>query len=471
MSRFPSTIGWAALAAFLFLARPVAAATIYWDGTGTDWNSVGSWSTSSNNFNPDPAAVPGSADVASFSGNVLYYYAVTVDLNGPQSVSELLFDKGNTANAATTLFEGGNGDQTLAIGTGGIVMNSGNGETGPVTIGSLAPNQAVDVALNGNQTWLNNSFSPLTIVNGVSNSSADSPATLTLSNTGQASGGIFLQGVVSDGEVAGTTALVVSMSSNNNFTSTTTLAGANTFSGGTTLHGGNTLLEAAENPGVSGPLGTGAITFSGGILKFSSVNTYDYSSRFDPSSQPIKIDTNGQNVTFASPLMGSTDGSLTLNDTNGGSGTLTLSAANAYTGGTTITSGTLALGVDNALSTGGAVTVGGGTLALGAFNDTVGTVTISSGGITGTTGVLRGAAVNVTNTSGAVAITAVLGGDGALTKTGAGTLVLSARTPSAAARASTPASCKRTPWKPRERVARSAPARSPSAAARSNTAA
>jgi fibronectin-binding autotransporter adhesin len=52
-------------------------------------------------------------------------------------------------------------------------------------------------------------------------------------------------------------------------------------------------------------------------------------------------------------------------------------------------------------------------------------VTLSSGSITGTTGELTGANYNVTNTVGTTTISAILAGNGQLTKTGAGTLTLS----------------------------------------------
>ena len=70
-----------------------------------------------------------------------------------------------------------------------------------------------------------------------------------------------------------------------------------------------------------------------------------------------------------------------------GSGTVTLSASNTFTGGTTITAGTLALGSSNALPDTGAVTVNGGTLALGTWSDAIGTLA-GSGTVTTTTGLL-----------------------------------------------------------------------------------
>ena len=66
-----------------------------------------------------------------------------------------------------------------------------------------------------------------------------------------------------------------------------------------------------------------------------------------------------QNFTISEVLTGT--GGLTKPDTN----TVTLSGANTYTGGTTVNSGTLALGGSNVLADAGAVTVNGGTSILG----------------------------------------------------------------------------------------------------------
>ncbi|NDD15218.1 MAG: hypothetical protein EB072_21940, partial [Betaproteobacteria bacterium] len=105
-----------------------------------------------------------------------------------------------------------------------------------------------------------------------------------------------------------------------------TLTGNNSYSGGTTLKGGSLKLGSANAIGTAGD-----ITFSGGTLQYSASNQTDYSARFsNASSQLYRIDTNSQNVTFASALT-SSGGSLTKS----GSGTLTLSGNNSYSGGTT----------------------------------------------------------------------------------------------------------------------------------------
>ena len=128
------------------------------------------------------------------------------------------------------------------------------------------------------------------------------------------------------------------------------------------------------------------------------------------------------NITVADPIA---TGTGTLIKT--GAGTLTLSGVNSYTGKTTISDGTLAYGANNTLAT-GAVTVNGDTavLAIGTWSESVGAVTLTNGSITGSTGVLTGTSYTVNNPTGTTTtISAILGGTGGLTKSNAGTLILS----------------------------------------------
>jgi len=103
--------------------------------------------------------------------------------------------------------------------------------------------------------------------------------------------------------------------------------------------------------------------------------------------------------------------------------TVTLAAANTYTGATTVSFGTLLLGADNAIPSGSSVTVqGGGTLDISAYSTSAGTVTLMGGTITGTTGVLTGSDYDVRQGT----ISAKLGGSAGLTKWKGDTVVLSA---------------------------------------------
>lgn len=110
---------------------------------------------------------------------------------------------------------------------------------------------------------------------------------------------------------------------------TLTLTGNNTFGGGIIMSEGTIALESAE------AIGTGTHLINGGTLRFSAANTTDYSSRIGSmNGQVLGIDTNGQNVTFASRLA-SPNG--TLNKL--GAGTLTLSGADDNSSLTAVVNG------------------------------------------------------------------------------------------------------------------------------------
>ena len=113
---------------------------------------------------------------------------------------------------------------------------------------------------------------------------------------------------------------------------TLTLSGSNSYTGVTAINAGTLSLASA-----SALAGGGAVTFGGGTLQFSGSNTNDYSGRIVNSGSAITLDTNGQNVAFASGLAASNTSGLTVL----GNGTLTLSGSSAYTGATTVSSGTL----------------------------------------------------------------------------------------------------------------------------------
>ena len=120
---------------------------------------------------------------------------------------------------------------------------------------------------------------------------------------------------------------------------TLALTGSNDVSGGISLQGGSLRLGSSGAIGSADPT-AGPIGFNGGTLQFTAANTVDVSARFstDPA-QAFHIDTNGQAVTFASVISGDSATLVKL-----GSGTLTLSADNAYDGTTTISAGTLRIG-------------------------------------------------------------------------------------------------------------------------------
>ena len=149
---------------------------------------------------------------------------------------------------------------------------------------------------------------------------------------------------------------------------TLTLSGANTYTGGTTFAGG------VLNVGSAGALGsTGTLSFTGGTLQYSAANQTDYSARLSQAAnQTYNIDTNGQNVTFATALT-SSGGSLTKQ----GLGTLALGGANSLN--TSINGGTLAIGAGASI-VGNMSVGGGGALVVSAGGSTVGQIEVNVGG-------------------------------------------------------------------------------------------
>ncbi|GEP44951.1 autotransporter-associated beta strand repeat-containing protein [Brevifollis gellanilyticus] len=153
------------------------------------------------------------------------------------------------------------------------------------------------------------------------------------------------------------------------------MEGANTYTGGTAINGGTLQVNSA------GAIGsTGTVSFGGGTLQYTTNNTTDYSNRFSTAaSQAVSIDTNSQAVTFATALT-STGGSLTKS----GAGTLTTTAANTYSGATTVNGGVLQVGTTAtagtaALSGAGAVTVNAGATLTGT-GSVAGAVTVQGAG-------------------------------------------------------------------------------------------
>jgi len=143
---------------------------------------------------------------------------------------------------------------------------------------------------------------------------------------------------------------------------TLALTGSNSYTGPTSINAGVLSLGSASAIGSSG-----TISFGGGVLQFTGSNSTDYSSRFSTgANQAYALDTNGQNVTVGNALT-SSGGSLRKL----GSGTLTLTAANTYTGTTSINAGTLQIGngsTAGSLASSSAITGSSGSLLV--FNRT-----------------------------------------------------------------------------------------------------
>jgi len=193
-------------------------------------------------------------------------------------------------------------------------------------------------------------------------------------------------------------------------------------SGTINLNGG-TLATARDIVRGTGVVTDGVLNFNGGTLK--AATGYVANLGFLSGAMTVNIqaggatiDSNGFNISIAPGLLdGGGGGGLTKI----GTGTLTLSGANTYTGTTTVSVGTLKTGIPGTLGATSALlsVAGTGTLDLGQTAQTTGAATVSGGTIQN--GTLT--ASSVAATSGV--ISAALAGSGGLTKTSAGTLTVS----------------------------------------------
>ncbi|MBA4138342.1 MAG: hypothetical protein C0518_13605 [Opitutus sp.] len=296
----------------------------------------------------------------SLQGNITNNSAVAFDqtLNG--SFSGVVSGSGSlTKDGAGTLTLGAAQTYTGAttINAGQLTLGAANAlnDTTAVTVAGGA---ALQLAA-GNET-----------VGSIAGSGTIALGTATLTSGGTNASTLF------EGTISGTGGLVKSG------TGELTLTGANTYSGGTTVN--------------AGTLRGSATSLQGNI-----------------ANQSALIFDQGANGTYGGVISGT--GAFTKL----GSGTLTLGAANTYTGATNITAGTLALGAANALSDTTAVSIGTGAgLQLASGNETVGSIagggSIDLGAHTLTSG----------GTNASTAFSGVIGGTGGIVKAGSGTLAL-----------------------------------------------
>ena len=214
-----------------------------------------------------------------------------------------------------------------------------------------------------------------------------------------------------------------------NFTSTDTATFQNVTGQGAqlvTLDGAspslNSLTFNAPATGYTLAQGSGGTLFLNGGAGLATVSDLAGTHTI---SAPVSLTTNanvnvvtGQVLKFTGGISGA--GGLVIL----GAGTTVLSQSNVYTGGTTLSSGTLDVtGAGTLGAATGPLTVAGGTLDLGTTSQTVGGVAIT-GASTIQNGTVAGSAYAISAASGTATVSAVLAGAAALTKTGSSVLEL-----------------------------------------------
>ncbi|MFN3409889.1 MAG: beta strand repeat-containing protein, partial [Limisphaerales bacterium] len=172
-------------------------------------------------------------------------------------------------------------------------------------------------------------------------------------------------------------------------TGTLTLQNNNTYSGGTVLNGGVLVINDNANLGAS----SGAVTFNGGTLRFATGSSPTLGSRTVTfAAGGATIDDNGQSTTFTAPIGNNGPGSFTKL----GSGNLTLTGTNRYSGPTFINAGTLTLGNNTYITNSSAIVVAAGAI-LDASTPSL-TLGAAAAQVLAGTGTINGAVIAPTGT-------------------------------------------------------------------------
>jgi fibronectin-binding autotransporter adhesin len=270
---------------------------------------------------------------------------------------------GGNANWGT----GGNWDGSIPPGFGGdTVTFTGGVNTSPnleanYSVAGITFDGAASSFTNGSTTG-----KALTLAGPVNNYSSNPQVfTLAVTNSGSPVIADFGAGITFAGPISGGGVQVSS--------GTVTLAGTNSYAANTLIDGGAT-LKAGSTGALPNGSGKGDVSVSGTLDlngTNAAVNGLSSSGTVDNTSADPAILTIGNadaSSTFAGVVQNSS-GSLALVKT--GTGTLTLSGANTYSGGLTLSNGTLVVVNNNAFGS-GTVTLAGGT------NQNQGNITVTN---------------------------------------------------------------------------------------------
>jgi autotransporter-associated beta strand protein len=351
------------------------------DGTTGDYGYMGA------------AAASGAIDV--YQNNTSGYLGLnTVLYQSTTTMSYVQGGVGTVVMAPITAGTDWTGAGAVYLNGGNLVIpsgyNLGDGNTGGVILngGTLvgATVSAADVVTGGATVTADSTAArAFTLLSNGGGLAAVSGGTLTIDGriTSAAGTGPLVIGIpasAANGNVAGLLPGTGSGTANTTpvyATGTVALTYANgtngnTQYGGTIILGGATLNINSQYD--LGGADQGPTTFNNGTLQYATtLATGAAGTALDISAQPVifagnaTIDTNGHAVTYANSIGNGGSGLLTVKS-NATGGVLTLAAANTYTGGTNVSSGTLNVTNTIGSATGtGPVNLLGGTLTGGGF--------------------------------------------------------------------------------------------------------
>ncbi len=212
-----------------------------------------------------------------------------------------------------------------------------------------------------------------------------------------------------------------SIATTGNIAFTTNPLADGTYTGGTLALAQTTPPNATDSLAINAAttgvldLGAGTMTFTSGGLLMTGANNYTIQNgQLGASGAALFLNQTGAGTLTIASTISSGAGTLTV----GGGGVVALTGANAYTGGTNLGIATLNINADAALGgTSSTLTfTGAGILQAGANNISL----VSTRGITLNSGVIG----TIDTQANTMTIAGIIGGSGALAKTGSGTLTL-----------------------------------------------
>lgn len=391
------------VAGVLALAGSLSAqTTFYWDGNGATtgagtnaqnngtWGGASAsafWGTVANGTGATTAATITSADTVVFTAydgtpanNPTDVYTVT--LGAAQSVAGIVIGTASATGNDGRLTLNGNATNTLTIGAGGVTLAGS----------SFDPTFNASIVLGADQTWTVNNAHVWAINSTVAgNATAGNTRTWTLGFVGAFTN--TYTGVISDGSGGGKLALTV----NNSGGGTQAITGtANTYTGKTTISRGLVTVARLANAGTASSLG--AATGSDGIIDIGSganSATLQYNgSSASSTNRVINMAGTTGGVTLTNNSSTANTAGYTGGVTNAGGGNKTLTLNGSNTGNNTVGAisdaadlsktaltksgtGTWVLTGDNTF-TGGLSLTGGSLTFSGAANHFDGAITVNS---------------------------------------------------------------------------------------------
>ena len=405
----------------------------YNDGVAANGNNNtlvnnGTITTTGNNSYGMTAAW-GQSNTGASGNTIINTGTVTTSGNNARAAS-LLGGNGTINNSGTLTTNGHDAPAVYMQGNNDALVNSGTIQTTGTATSGGSVDAVVSNTLGSSFTAsiTNQAGGQIISNNGIGVRSTNGATTITNAGLIQGGGGTAIQG--GNGPVTlilQTGSQIIGTANGGAGTNTVTLQGTGTASNaftnfqsltmaGTdwTWAGTGTFSTALVQSGTLNLTGTLGTTTASVVATVNSGATL----QANASNLPLSVTDNGL-VRFQQDSTGTYTGTISgggiVEKTGAGTLTLAPSAGNTYSGGTTITQGTLSVAADNALgASSGALTLNGGTLQLGSTFNLAASRAVS---VTANNGTIDTQGFNSTIAQG-------ITGAGTLTKLGSGTLTL-----------------------------------------------